>query len=111
MLMLKMLMIYNATRYEECNTINMRIVRTPDIDSDGTDSDDIVGFNDPSNSLCPIAIPQEKYLWRLLLKGKNHDRGNLAVKHVETRRYSALWLSHIWQVTIFVSMVVQYKER
>ena len=77
----------------------------------GTDSDDTEGFNGPSNSPYPIAIPQEKYLWRLLLKGKNHDRGNLAVKHTESKRYSALWLSHIWQVTIFVSMVAQYKER
>ena len=71
MLMLKMLMIYNATRYEECNTINVRIVITTGIDSDDTDSDDNEGFNDPSNSLSPITIPQEKYLWRLL-KGKNH---------------------------------------
>ena len=102
-------MIYNATRCEECNTINMTIVITTDIDSDGTDSDDIEGFNDPSNSLCPIATPQEKYLWRLL-KGKNHDQGNVAVKHVEGRRYSALRLNHIWQVTIFVSMVAQYEK-
>ena len=50
----------------------MRIVITTGIDSDGTDSDDIVGFNGPSNSPYPIATPQEKYLWRLL-KGKNHN--------------------------------------
>ena len=56
----------------ECNTINLRIVITTDIDSDGKDSDDIEGFNSPSNSRYPIATPQEKYLWRLL-KGKNHN--------------------------------------
>ena len=62
----------------------MRIAITIGIDSDGTCSDDTEGINDPSNSLCPIATPQEKYLWRLL-KGKNHDQGNLAVKHEEGR--------------------------
>ena len=49
----------------------MTIVTTTGIDSDGKDSDDIEGFNNP-NSLCPITTPQEKYLWRLL-KGKNHN--------------------------------------
>ena len=129
----------------------MRTVITAGIDSDGIDSDsidsdgidsddDTEGFNDPSNSPYHIATPKEKYLWGLL-KGKNYDRGNVIVKHVEGRRrwrniwelykgynhcasrrvlmihhvvlYDALHLrlSHLWQVTTFVSMVAQYEKR
>ena len=67
----------------------MRTVITAGINSDGIDSDDdIEGFNDPSNSPYPIATPKEKYLWGLL-KGKNYDRGNVIVKHVEGRGRSA----------------------
>ena len=32
------------------------------------------------------------------------------MKHEEGRGCSALWLSHIWQVTILVSMVAQYEK-
>ena len=59
-------------------------VMTAGIDSD----DNTEGFDDPSNSPCPIATPKEKYFWGQL-RGKSYDRGNVIVKNVEGRGCSS----------------------